>query len=221
MLSLLALASSLLLIAPILASTQSLNQVIDQSIYADYAQQAWHVYQSSLYDPVNRWLRLQYDSSAPSNYWNAAVAYQSIMHYGAFNESMNGSDGESINQLIYQLIHTQRTLGESDYHLRNNYNDDCAWMIHGLTALYDRTNKQHQSNNHLVNQGNVSLIDDALILHDWIRESEDSTCCGNDKGGIWWVSSIDQLIYHTFNCQSINQSISQTTCKQCHNQSIK
>lgn len=179
---------------------QSMDRSIDQSVYADYANQAWHVYISSMYDPENQWLRLQYNSKAPSNYWNAAVAYQSIMHYGNFNESSYQTDDQSsvsskqsINQLIYQLIHTERSLNQSDWHLRNNYNDDCSWMIHGLTALYDRTKDNLSINqsiyDFMANKGNVSLIDDSLVLHAWIRESEDSTCCGNDKGGIWWVSS--------------------------------
>ena len=45
--------------------------------------------------------------------------------------------------------------------------------MHALTALYDRTH-------------NSTYLDMATLLFDTVMQSDDTTCCGSWKDGVWW-----------------------------------
>jgi len=166
------------------SNNHSNNELFNKPPAIDYgaaADDAFDIFMSSMYNEQLGMLRASVNSDNPSEYWNTAVAFQSLLNY--HNLKSNQSNKESIKKdnvvipLIYTLIESEVTTGvalkQCDSRLRNNYNDDMSWMIHGLTALYDVTS-------------NKSLIDRSLDLHLFIRQSEDTTCCGDMKGGIWW-----------------------------------
>lgn len=46
-------------------------------------------------------------------------------------------------------------------------------MMHALTALYDQTH-------------NSTYTDMATLLFDTVKQSDDTTCCGTWKDGVWW-----------------------------------
>ena len=127
-----------------------------------------------MYNPTRQTLRLAVNSPLPSNYWNAAIAFHTLLHYVDFHSHYNKSTPPTtVVQLVETLVNTQRRLNESDPELRNNYIDDMSWMIHALTALYEHT-------------GNQSYVDAADLLLNTNRQYDDTTCCGDEKGGIWW-----------------------------------
>ena len=144
------------------------------SPYPSYAEAAFSTYLSSMYDPTRQRLRLQYNSPQPSNYWNSAIAFHTLLHYQDFHSHSNSTAPPTpVVPLVEVLVATQRHLNQSDAELRNLYNDDMSWMVHALTALYDHTRNQ-------------SYVDAADLLLATIRQSDDTTCCGDMKGGVWW-----------------------------------
>ena len=46
-------------------------------------------------------------------------------------------------------------------------------MMHALTSLYDHTQ-------------NSTYLDVATLLFDTVKQSDDTTCCGSWKDGVWW-----------------------------------
>ena len=154
-------------------STLTTSSLAPSTPYAHYAHTAFDDYVREMYDhsPGHRWLRLQVGSHKPSNYWNTAIALHTLLHYNTFDRHTGGKDGAV--WLVEHLVERQRSLNESDSQLRNLYNDDMSWMMHALTALYDHT-------------GNTTYLDDAALLFDTVRQSDDTTCCGSWKDGVWW-----------------------------------
>ena len=149
---------------------------LPSSPYGAYAEAAFATYLSNMYDAEHGWLRLQYGLRRPSNYWNSAVAFHTLLQYDDFHRSVTPytpSAPDALVRMVEQLVQTERRLNESDSQLRNQYNDDMAWMVAGLTSLYDHT-------------GNSSHRDAAVLLFDTIRQSDDDTCCGDMPGGVWW-----------------------------------
>ena len=145
--------------------------------YASYADAAFSTFVTSMYNATGHWLRIQYDVNRPSNYWNSAIAFHTLLQYVDFHSSApNRSSAPptvDVVSMVEGLVQRQAYLNESDTQLRNQYNDDMSWMIHALTALYDHTH-------------NRTYIDMADLLFDTVRSSDDTTCCGDMKGGVWW-----------------------------------
>ena len=154
-------------------STLSTGRLAAPNRYARYADAAYTDFVREMYDgtPRHRWLRLQVGSNKPSNYWNTAIALHTLLQYNTFDVNRGGKD-EAV-QLVEHLVERQRSLNESDPQLRNLYNDDMSWMMHALTALYDHT-------------GNSTYLDVATLLFDTVKQSDDTTCCGEWKDGVWW-----------------------------------
>ena len=187
-------------------STLTTSKLAPSSPYVKYAETAYADYIREMYDhtPGRRWLRLQVGSDKPSNYWNTAIALHTLLQYDTFDVNRGGRDRAVL--LVQQLVERQRTLNESDPLLRNLYNDDmvrgsalahaaplgsaahlthpyrhstvCAccvqsWMMHALTSLYDHTQ-------------NSTYLDVATLLFDTVKQSDDTTCCGTWKDGVWW-----------------------------------
>ena len=166
---LLILAAVLLLVA----TTASAARRPKSTLYDSYANTAYGTFISKLYDSNQQRLLFSAGSDKPSNYWNTAVALQSILHYAIFVQARAPKVAAQIVGIVEGLVETQTKLNQSDPQLRNNYNDDMAWMIHALTALYDYT-------------GIPKYIDMATLLFDTIKQSDDTTCCGDMLGGVWW-----------------------------------
>ena len=154
-------------------SSVSVSTLAPSTPYAHYAEVAYADYIREMYDstPGHRWLRLQVGSHKPSNYWNTAIALHTLLQYDTFDKNRGGKD-RAVRQ-VEMLVERQRTLNESDPQLRNLYNDDMSWMMHALTSLYDHTD-------------NSTYLDDATVLFDKVQESDDTTCCGTWKDGVWW-----------------------------------
>ena len=141
--------------------------------YPNYANAAFSTFMSKLYDSKQHRLLFSAGNNKTSNYWNTAVALQGLLHYSNFVRPRDPKLASRVVGIVERLVQTQTTLNQSDPQLRNSYNDDMAWMIHGLTALYDHTR-------------NRKYIDMATLLFDTIKQSDDTTCCGDMLGGVWW-----------------------------------
>ena len=145
--------------------------------YSGYAEAAFNTFYTTMYNPARQVLRLAYMSPQPSNYWNSAIAFHTLLQYVDFHRASpsasHSPSAPDVVAMVEGLVQEQTRLNESDPQLRNRYNDDMSWMVHALTALYDHT-------------GNHTYIDMADLLFTTIKQSDDTTCCGDMKGGIWW-----------------------------------
>lgn len=76
--------------------------------------------------------------------------------------------------LVFQFYYAQEKIGwDRDYY------DDLNWMALALLRAYKLTNT-------------TSMVERSLLLYEQIRNAWDTTCCGANKGGIWWDKAKSQ-----------------------------
>jgi hypothetical protein len=149
-----------------------------QGSYASYGESSFTTFINNMYDATNRRLRISYGSSTVSNYWNSAIAWQGLLDYASFHDA-HGIPGQgwgsaTVVSTVQDLVTTQESLsGENDAQLRDGYDDDMSWAIHGLVKLWFHTGQQ-------------SYLDSATVLFDTVKAQDDTTCCGSHPGGVWW-----------------------------------
>ena len=157
------------------SGTQS--YVASYGSYALYAETSFTTFINTMYNFNGQFLLAQAGSSTPAYYWNVALGVQGLLQYAAFHSAHGigglGWGSSTVISTAQSIIATQTESSQNDAQLRDAYNDDMSWMIHGLTLLYQSTSSTTYTNM-------------AQTLLTTIQSSDDTTCCGSHPGGVWW-----------------------------------
>ena len=159
-------------------SSGSQSYVASLGSYALYAETAFTAFIDNMYNYDGQFLLAQQGSSSAAYYWNTALAIQGLLQYATFHANHGigglGWGADTVVSTVQAIVATQQTeTGENDSSLRDSYNDDMSWMIHGLTLLYQQT-------------GQSSYTTLASTLLSTVQQSDDTSCCGSHPGGVWW-----------------------------------
>ncbi|KAG9023492.1 hypothetical protein FRB95_013002 [Tulasnella sp. JGI-2019a] len=166
-------------LAALKTSSSTTASTLGSPTYANIAETVFTTYINYYYSTSGRYLYASYGSTGTySNYWNTAIAIQALLDYATFHNAHGigglGWGAATVVATVQDIVNTQKTLsGEANANLENGYNDDMSWMIHGLTKLYNHTSS-------------ATYVTMAQTLFDQVKLSDDTTCCGSYKGGVWW-----------------------------------
>jgi predicted alpha-1,6-mannanase (GH76 family) len=133
------------------------------AIYHNRADQALQSFLLKFWNGGQQYLKQQFpDNGLLTGYWTYANGWDAVM------DGVERTGGEEYLGLIETFY-----LGQDERGWWAGYYDDECWMTLALMRAYDLTS----SPKYLVQ---------AQTLYDDIMAGWDTTCCGPQKGGVWW-----------------------------------
>jgi predicted alpha-1,6-mannanase (GH76 family) len=131
--------------------------------YHNRADQALQSFLLKFWDGGQQYLRQQFpDNGQLTGYWTYANGWDAVM------DGVERTGGEQYLGLIETFY-----LGQDESGWWAGYYDDECWMTLALMRAYDLT-------------GNPKYLAQAQTLYSDIMAGWDTTCCGFQKGGVWW-----------------------------------
>jgi predicted alpha-1,6-mannanase (GH76 family) len=133
------------------------------STYHNRADQALQSFLLKFWNGNQQYLRSQFpDNGGLTGYWTFANGWDAVM------DGVERSGGEHYLGLIETFY-----AGQDERGWFAGYYDDECWMSLALMRAYDLT-------------GYLKYLNQAEILYADIMAGWDTTCCGPNKGGMWW-----------------------------------
>lgn len=133
------------------------------AIYHNRADQALQSFLLKFWRGDQQYLRQQFpDNGALTGYWTYANGWDAVL------DGVERTGGEQYLGLIETFY-----LGQDERGWWAGYYDDECWMTLALMRAYDLT-------------GNSKYLAQAQTLYSDIMAGWDTTCCGAQKGGVWW-----------------------------------
>lgn len=131
--------------------------------YHSRADQAVQSFLLKFWNGGSQYLRKNFPAdSALTGYWTYANGWDAVM------DGVERTGGRQFAGWIETFY-----LGQNERGWSSAYYDDECWMTLALMRAYDLT-------------GNIKYLGQAQWLYADIMAAWDTTCCGANKGGLWW-----------------------------------
>jgi predicted alpha-1,6-mannanase (GH76 family) len=144
-----------------LATARCLGQT--PQMYHSRADQALQSFLLKFWNGGQQYLKQYFaDNGQLTGYWTYANGWDAVM------DGVERTGGEQYLGLIETFY-----LGQDERGWWAGYYDDECWMTLALMRAYDLT-------------GNPKYLAQAQSLYNDIMAGWDTTCCGSQKGGLWW-----------------------------------
>lgn len=147
----------------VLMQTWSVCDAQTPAAYHSRADQALQSFLLKFWSGDRQYLKQQFpDNGALTGYWTYANGWDAVM------DGVERTGGEQYLGLIETFY-----LGQDERGWWAGYYDDECWMTLALIRAYDLT-------------GNQKYLAQAQTIYGDVMAGWDTTCCGAQKGGVWW-----------------------------------